>query len=313
MKHWLSRRNFGLKVFSLLIAVVLSYFVNSETNSSVVGFISPIEIKNLAADRIIIWPLTRQAQITIKGPSFLVSQIAASPPLIKLNIPQDVSNRYVASISARDLALPPAIQVLSISPGELELTLDTLASKDVPVIAPRIGQLPEGFKLDSIEIDPSNIEINGPQNEIKDILSVETAPLDLRDVKESFRRRVPLRIGGGLVRAKVETVVVKVSISVEQDERKFKGLPIEIRSMLGEKIAVVPEKVNVEISAPRDKLANITPVSILPYIKVGQRELQSGEVKVGVELPQGVQLVVVEPEVVKISNKMIRGSENKGR
>ena len=75
--------NLLLKLVSLLAAILLAYSVHSDRNTSVLSFNVPIEIKNPPDDKVLVKPTRRLAQVTVRGPSFLVGPLVSSPPPLK--------------------------------------------------------------------------------------------------------------------------------------------------------------------------------------------------------------------------------------
>ena len=107
-------KDIPLKLASLFIALVLAYGVHSARNSSVVSLFVPLEIKNTPEDRVVVKPVKRGAQVTLRGPSFLVGPLASSPPPLRVKLPDGIEERASVSFRAADLTLPPSIEVLSI-------------------------------------------------------------------------------------------------------------------------------------------------------------------------------------------------------
>jgi YbbR domain-containing protein len=294
------KKDLGLKCFSLLVAILLSYFVNSEGNTTVVGFIVPVEIKNIPKNKLLIWPLNRQAQVTIRGPSFLVSGVASSPPAFEVEVPPDVESRFIAALKSSDLALPPAIEVMSIEPSELELTFDNLISKEFLVEVPRIGKLAENLELGELSIHPSKVVLRGPQTEVGKIERIETYPLDLRDLTTDESRELSLRIPGALSEPSVKQVRVEVRLNKVQKERLFHDLPVEIRLTSGAPVRVAPDLVDVEVSGPIDIVQKLRPEELNPFVRIRSGDSIGQQAEVLVDLPKGVVLVAVEPPRVSV-------------
>ena len=89
-------KNLGLKLISLVFAIILAYFVNSEGNTSIVGFVVPVEFQNVPSDKVLLRPSHRQVEVTIKGPSFVISKVAAEPRVFKVRLPIGVGNSFSA-------------------------------------------------------------------------------------------------------------------------------------------------------------------------------------------------------------------------
>lgn len=295
-------KNFGLKAFSLLVAAMLAYFVHSDTNEGIIGISVPVELNGLPADKVIIYPPLRQAQVSIKGPSFLMSQIYSSPPSFKVKVPANVGNRFVAVLNKDDLAFPPSVEVIRVEPAEIEFTFDTLVRKEVPVQVTQIGTPPDGVKLSEIAVKPAKVTVSGPQTEVAKLKRVETEPIDLREVRSEAERELALRFNLKQSELSTQSVAVKISVTTVQGDKKFDGLPIEVRSTAADTLVVSPEKVTVKVSGPKDRINALKKEEVIPYVRIGKDE-KAGEYPILFELPKGVDMTSAEPEKVKVVRK----------
>ena len=206
------RKNLGLKLLALGLAIMFSYYVNNESNSTVISFIAPIEIKSLPPNKVILEPEIRQALVTVRGPSFLVSRVATSAPVSKIRLPEQLGNHYEVSLNRSLLTVPPPVEVTTIEPATLTLELDDIATKEVPVRVPRIGALTNGRKVARITVTPESVVVSGPASKLGDIQSVNTRPIDLTDLDDSYRGEVEINSPGGLFHSAVEAALVEVQI-----------------------------------------------------------------------------------------------------
>ncbi|MDZ4787247.1 MAG: CdaR family protein [bacterium] len=209
-------KNLSLKIFSLIIAIALCYYVNSDTNFSVIGFTAPIEIKNIPQNKMLVWPLGPKAQVTVKGPSYLVSQVATSKFTYKIELPTGVENSFRAELNKEGLSLPPSIEVVSIEPSQLEIALDKKVEREVQVVVPRYGNLPEDVKLIGIEVKPSTIIVSGPENSMKNVKRIETEPVDIRDIRTNLTKTLSVRSPGNLIESSINQVEVSIKISLQE-------------------------------------------------------------------------------------------------
>ncbi|RIL10909.1 MAG: hypothetical protein DCC75_03375 [Proteobacteria bacterium] len=297
--------NFWMKLASLLIAVFLAvvvnfYFVSNDNNTSVLQFIVPVEVKNIPAEKMLLLPVNRQVEVTIQGPSLFVSKFASTNPTLKVSIPSEVKNKFIAPLRREDLKAPPEVQVVSIKPSEIEFTLDTRITKEVPVIVPQIGQLPENLKLVSIKAEPDKVKVSGPESEVKAIKNVESLPLDLREIRESGEQNLAVRVPGSMSDSAPRQISVNVTVNSVQVEAKYEQLAVEIRSLRPERFSLSPARVNLEVSGSKEAIKNLKPEEILPYVRLGEESKPGDKVKVGVDLPKGISLVYINPEKVDL-------------
>lgn len=290
-------KNLMLKLVSVVAATLLAFALQDASNASVVSLFIPIEIRNPPADKVLIKRMKQGVQITIKGPSFLIGEVAASPPPLRLKLPDDVEGRYNAQLMASDISLPPSVSVLALDPPEIELMFESIEERDVRVEVPQLGMLAKDLVLVGIELDPRVVKVRGPQSELKQLRSVATDPLDLRDIKESESVSLRLRKPGSLSSISVESVRAHVTVEQRPVERQFVARPVELR-VGGDKkwVKAKPETVTVVLSGDPGRLAELEPEEVLPFVVPKGQLSRAGEFyEVQVETPDGVKVARISP------------------
>lgn len=294
-------KNITLKLFSLLIAAMLAYYVHSDSSEGVVAITVPVELKGLPADRVVTAPFPRQVQLSVKGPSFLLAQLFSNPPSMRVKVPPDVGAHYQISFSKSDVTLPAGIKVISIEPPTMDFTFDTLIKKNVPVQLLQTGTLKNGLKIADTVIAPSTITISGPQGEVGSIKSVETEPIDLKEITSDIEKTLDVKKVGRWTEFSASEVHVRIDLVKEQKERSFSNLPVEIRTLQKQALELQPASVSVEISGPKEVVEGLSEEAIVPYVKLGPDDELDKNYAVSVDLPRGVSVVIIEPGKVKVS------------
>lgn len=298
-------KDFPLKVMAVLIALLLYAFVNSQSNRSVISLIVPVEVQNAPPQKIIVLPRFKQVQVTLRGPSFLLSDVAAAAPAFRVSLPEQVGTRYPVLLTKDDLVLPAKVDVVNIEPNELELVFDNLVSREVPIEVARLGQLSEDLKLLGVVVEPDVVTIEGPETELNSIERIETLPVDMREIVDSQTIEVRLRPPGTalkLSRNAVNVTVQTVSVMVEQT---FVDLPVELRSQQGVDFEIDPSLVTVEITGAKTVVKELNDSLIVPYVKLNTAVTAGTTVPVAVELPERVELINVEPAQVRLRAKSV--------
>jgi YbbR domain-containing protein len=291
-------KNLGLKGLSIVIAVLLSYFVNSEENSTVFTFIAPVEVRNIPAGKVLQAREVPQAHVTIRGPSFVLSRIPAAPPMFRVSASGAIDG--VVQLRKSELALPPYVEVVSIQPSELKLDFDDLAEVKVGIKAPILGPVGSDYKVDSVVVTPESVTLKGAAREIRRLAVIQTEPVEVRDVKKTVLRSVPLRLPSDAVEASVKEVSVEVRIVPIESRREFERVPVEVRSVAGENYALTPPVVGVEIRGRREEIEKLDRDHVIPYVRLGKDYREREVVEVGVELPAGLSVARVDPPRVEV-------------
>jgi YbbR domain-containing protein len=301
-------RNIPLKVASLFIALVLAYAVQRASNVSVVSLFVPLEIKNTPEDRVVVKPTKRGAQVTIKGPSFIVGPLAAAPPPLRVKLPDGVEDKASVTLRASDLSLPPTLEVLSIEPSQVEISLEPLERQELRVAVPRIGQLSKELVLEGIEVSPSTIVVRGPRSELKSLKTVETEPIDLGSISSSKEMSLAIRSIGGSVTPESKTVLARVAIGEHPTVRHFSQIPVEVRVVGGASggFVVMPRVVSLAVSGSPSALAALKEDDLGPYVRLKAEAAANSEAsreQVQVQLPLGLRAVSIEPAGVAVQRK----------
>ena len=295
-------KNLGLKIFSLFLAIALNYYVNSENHIAVVGFTAPIKVSNIPNDKLLVYPRSPKIEVTVKGPSYLVSQVVTSNIMYELDLPLQVGNSHKTGLSKAALELPPSVEVISIQPTEIELSFDRRIEKDLPVIVPRYGNTPDNIKVVSMEVIPSTVKAVGPETEIKKIKAIETEPVDFRDTIASFEKKLEIRGPGDLISIQPTAVRYKVEIAGLLSSRVFGSTPIEIRAISGMTVAISDSTVSIEVEGAADLLGKLSKESFTPYVRVKDGVKASDKLKIEVEAPDGISLKSIVPDIVQVSS-----------
>jgi len=295
-------KDISLKLLALLIGVVLVLFVNSESNSSQIGLVVPVEIGSIPEGKVILRPLSIQAQVVIKGPSFQIAQIPLSPPVIRVRVPSSGGDRFTISLVQQDFGLPPTVRIVSVEPAEFELVLDSVTSREVAVVAPHIGTLPADLALEKIFVDPEKIMVRGPSSLVLSLTRIETEPIDIREMENGQPHDVTVRSPGGQLQLGTNSVSVTAHLIPLRSLRRFDGITVEVRSSSPRRISIKPGVIDVEVAGPRDLIAALRREAVVAYIRLEEGDLPR-VAKVLLDLPAGLELQSASPAELSISPK----------
>jgi YbbR domain-containing protein len=110
----------------------------------------------------------------------LIKSIQPEQIQVKLDLSNAVIGKNIFSITQDNITLPPGIFLRKVIPPVIEVVLDETIKKESPLQVDWVGELPEGFILSEVEIDPSKIEVIGGKRILQNIstLYTEKVPLD---------------------------------------------------------------------------------------------------------------------------------------
>lgn len=205
-------RNWGLKLLSLTFALLLWLFVMGEQKAEV-GYTVPLELKNLPVGLVVANEVPSLVDVRISGPRTLLSNIQSSALSMSVDLEGLQAGLTTFKRLDQNLNIPSALRVSRLSPSYVEVKLERIRQKTVPVRVAFNGQLANGSTLVSVVVRPESVVIEGAESEVKDVDSVETEAIDITLVQESFTLTLPIEYRGTYTELKDQkTVEVEVLI-----------------------------------------------------------------------------------------------------
>jgi len=145
----------------------------------------PVEFMNPDQKMEIISSSASNVKLLISGARPLIKAIKPEQINIKLNLSQSVVGKNKLSITKENILLPPGIRLKKIEPSELDITLDTLIEKELPIQPNWVGKLPRGLVMTAAKVVPKRIQITGGGLVLKNISTIFTEQILLDKLTKS--------------------------------------------------------------------------------------------------------------------------------
>lgn len=191
------RKNLGLKLMSVAIALSLEIYFISPQNLVTETINATVELQDLPRDRVVVSPVGASEGITaeckIRGPGPIIQEIKEKPRKFVIAFPLKLPTTYVANLDPLDLRLPAGVELLEIKPPRFEFKIEDLIKKQMKVLISTTGLLRAGLKLDEIKPTIETVVASGPRGELSGIESVETEDIDIGQYKGSTEIDVALK------------------------------------------------------------------------------------------------------------------------
>lgn len=228
--------NWLLKLVSLAFAVVLWFFVMGESRMEV-NHIVPLEYENLPEELMIASEVPTSVAIRISGPRAL--QVNLSPGDISLAVDLEKLSAGVTSFKRLEesLNIPSGLKITRISPSYVDVKLERVRERDVPVRVVLTGEPAPGFVVKSTTTNPQKVTVSGAESELKGVSEVATEGIDLTNVQENFSQTVAISYVGNYTDLKdAKTVDVQVVLAPDPDYVPPQSeVPAESDTLEGEK------------------------------------------------------------------------------
>jgi len=207
--------NLGFKIVSVLLAVMLWFFVTSRGESEM-SIDVPLEYKNIPAGLEIVNHSMKTVTLNIKGQERFMKNIKLSDTRVPLDLSKAKKGEGIYYIDRNDIRLPRSISIMSINPSSIKITTEETMTKTVRVLPIVTGEPAIGYYKKAVEVSPQSVVIEGVRSEIMKIGSVKTEPLDISGYSETTTQNLKLDLWGRNIRSRTNDVDVKVMIGAKK-------------------------------------------------------------------------------------------------
>lgn len=249
--------NWTLKATAILLALILWLFVRGEPGVERVVTV-PLDVQvprhmEITNDRI------TSVEVTLRGAAFSNIWINRSLPTCVVNLQDAKEGDHVVTLTPANVKTPrgSGIEVLQINPARVELRLEQTVSKEVPILAPIIGEPSRDFEIYGKSVKPDTVVVTGPRSRIEPLEEMSTEAVSIRGQKQSTRFFVQLQPKGSFVRTSL-TTPVQVDIQIGPRRHLFTVDKVPVAAEDTSYITV-PRQVAVQVMAPLEMKQILTP------------------------------------------------------
>lgn len=244
----LASGNLGLKIFSLVFALGLWLFVNAGQKATERSIVVPLEFRNMSSDLMVASSGPGQIEVWVMGAPALLSTLDPDTLRVALDLEGARSGTSTFRLSPDSFNPPRGVRITRISPSVINVKLDSVAERSLPVIVRFAGKLPFGYKVARIEVNPATVKARGAANELVHMTSVDTLPFEL-DGRQSVTREMRLSSPGKSLSFSPERVTVSVALEDERIVREFRRVEVKAKDFHG-RYRVSPQRVYLRLSGP---------------------------------------------------------------
>lgn len=172
-------RNWGLKLFSFLLALILWLtFIPEEKIYSEKTLTIPLVLHNTPAQMEVVEKPPQNVDVTIRAPRRLLGEITPNNVQAELDLMNASIEQQDFPLNPSMVFLPVGAEVKEIFPSQVRLKLEKIKEVLLDVEPTFIGELTEGYVITRVESVPSQVLIRGPESKFKDEYKLRTSPID---------------------------------------------------------------------------------------------------------------------------------------
>jgi YbbR domain-containing protein len=274
-----------------------------------------MEIIGLDQNLMILNEISEQVTLSIRAPSSIHTQLENDINLIDVLLDLSGLEAGVHTLTPQvNLAITPA-EVARITPSSIFIKLDSVITETIPVELRLIGNPTIGFEVQTPELSNETVLVSGPQSLIENVEQT-IAEINIADVSEDVQRVVELvPLDADEVPVTGVTLnpsTVQVTIPVTQ-RGGFRTVVVKI--VTSGQIASGYRLTNIFAMPPTVTIFSADPelVETIPgFVETIPINLnaanQDFEIRVSLNLPEGINVVGSQNVTVQIGIEPIQGS-----
>ncbi len=220
-----------LKLLSVLIALFLwvtVVVVQVETKTINV----PVILVHTPSDNIATTPITN-VSVTIRGSAKLLTNMNYSSIMLNMDVRSLPVGDTVRRILPSDFTVPFGIEITEVDPPELKITIDQIETKYLPIAPTFIGEVENGYKIDSISTSPDFAYIKGAKSKIINKSFIPTSPINISDIQTNTVFHIGFKNEDGVTSISPDEVEVRVKVTENISSKVIENVPVSCINLMG--------------------------------------------------------------------------------
>jgi YbbR domain-containing protein len=187
-------QNWGIALLSIVLASSLWVYVTNREDKLLTGRVPgavSVECVNVPPDQAESPPCNEQSvTVRVRAPQSVFNDLTANDCKATADVGGVSSAGETVSVNV--VCNRARVEVLDWSPSQIRVTLENVATRSVAVRVQVAGAPPQGFRVQTVTVQPTEVVVAGPASLVARVASVD-ADLDLTAVRADLDQTVQLK------------------------------------------------------------------------------------------------------------------------
>ncbi|MBU1075977.1 MAG: hypothetical protein KKH98_01705 [Spirochaetes bacterium] len=291
------------KIISLVVAILLWFYINYEQLPQKYFSVALI-VKNIPKGMAIADPFNNMITIKIKGPKDTIQSINVKYLKAEMDLKNAAIGKNKFPVLVHLTKKYNRVRIASTEPEEININMDKLVLKELPVSITIINSPAEGYLKTGESFSPKTILVGGPVSLINTMEAVRTIPVDIGGVTGSIHKTVELDLPSEFITAyNYKRVTININIKKNYKMRFISQIPIIAKNLNSNlKIANQNDLIaSVRLEGPPERLSLLEKEKDFLFINMADI-IQEGSYSLRVEhkIPWNCKMRGIDPVELKI-------------
>jgi YbbR domain-containing protein len=240
--------------------------------------------------------------VRVRGGSGFLSHLSSGDVVALIDLSTARPGRRYVQLTLDQVQAPVGVEVTQVMPETISLEFQRLGTRSVHVVANLDGQPAQGYAVHSVSVQPASVEVEGPENVLRQLTRVVTDPVSLAGVSAPFKETVGLGVPVPGLRLKDgQKAVVSVDIQPLSVTRSIEDVTVRPRgASSGADVRVAPARVAVTVKGPEAAFAGVTAERFEAFVELAGLRPGRYNLPIQVEPPPNLEPVQIQPPTVVV-------------
>jgi YbbR domain-containing protein len=215
-------RIWGLRLLALTIAIALWFILSFEKRESRSEKPVQASVTYMRPENTVVLNPTQNVDVILSGSEDAIRRVNPFDVSVQVDLRRAQAGRVNINLTPENVNRPTGLRVESIQPSSIELVLDRLVLRQLPVQPVIVGEPSAGATVGEPEVVPATVTVSGPESQLARVTSLRSGPVSLDGHALSFEETVPVVVPDEIAVREVEpsrvTVRVPLRLARPQDE-----------------------------------------------------------------------------------------------
>jgi YbbR domain-containing protein len=292
----LAGSNLGLKVLALTIALSLWLAGQRDIERSIEV---PVEVRNLPAGLMLMDNRVDFVVLRLSGPRRLVSTFDAETLKLGLDLSAAKPGPAIFPLSSSSLNIPRGVTVSRITPPLINLRIEPVLRRILPVSVRFANKLAATHKIASLSVEPARVSVTGPADDVSGLALAETVPVEIEAARAVIKRTIRLSTDGKPLNFTPERVDVVVTVEPATLVKDFNFIKVQANDAAGD-YTVTPGSVSLRLAGPGDVMEALTVGSSQVFVDTEGLTPGDYSLPLSFNLPADIKVVEHKPQRFKV-------------
>jgi YbbR domain-containing protein len=296
---WRPFRNIGLKIAALGLGVLLWVTISGQQVERSV--LVQLQFRNIPASLELTGDTPRTVDVRVRGAAGLISALEPYQVVATVDLTDTRAGLRIFPLTNEQISVPLGVDVKSVDPPTISLTLEKSAIAQVEVRPTIDGDPAAGYEMGEVTVQPSRVEVIGPESHLQDRPAAVTERISIEGATAAVNETVSLGLTDPAVRLR-QTQSARVTIRiVPAPVVRLPGLPVDIRrASPGRRVSAEPAAVTLSVQGAASILKSLGERQLQPYVDVSGLRPGRHTVAVRVDGPDGLVISAITPASIVV-------------